>query len=299
MNIYTIIVSYNGIQWQDRCLGSLYKSNLKTHVIVIDNASTDNSVSHIKTNYPEVHLIEKVSNIGFAKANNIGIKKALENNADYVFLLNQDAWIEDDTLGELINAFIENDSVGIVSPIHLNGSNTGLDIGFTRCMGPDFISDTYMGNLRKYYSVPYVNAAAWMISRQCIEKIGGFDTLLFTHYGEDNNYCQRLQYHNLQLIINTKARIFHDREQRMTVYDDHREQWRKVLEWEELSEQWSDINNDYDFPQLRKRYRQKRMKSILLSNKTASEQYSQILNMITLVEQSRKINKAEGCHWIS
>ena len=299
MNIYTIIVSYNGIQWYDRCLGSLRKSNLKTNVIVIDNASTDASAGHIKANYPEVNLIANNSNRGFAKANNIGIKKAMENNADYIFLLNQDAWIEDDTIGELINTFKEKDSIGIVSPIHLNGSNTGLDIGFARCLGPDFISDAYLGKLRKYYSVPYVNAAAWMLSRQCVEKIGGFDTLLFTHYGEDNNYCQRLQYHKLQLIVNTQARIFHDREQRMSVYDDHREQWRKILEWEELAEQWSDINNDYDFCQLRKRYRQKRIKSILLGNKTASKQYTQILNTITNVEQSRKINKTEGRHWIS
>lgn len=299
MNIYTIIVSYNGIQWHDRCLDRLRKSNPKTNVIVIDNASTDNSVSQIKENYPEVYLIENNSNIGFAKANNIGIKKALENNADYVFLLNQDAWIEDDTLGELINTFKESDSVGIVSPIHLNGSNTGLDIGFTRCMGSDFISDAYMGELKKHYSVPYVNAAAWMLSRQCLEKIGGFDTLLFTHYGEDNNYCQRLFYHKMQLLINTKARIYHDREQRMSGCDNHREQWRKVIETEEIAEQWSDINIDYNFCQIRKRYRNKRLKALLMSNLTAAKQYTQILNTIASVEKSREINKTKGCHWIS
>ncbi len=286
------------MRWYERCLGSLRDSETSVETIVVDNASNDRTVEYIKKHFPDVHLIESVENLGFAKANNIGIRYALDYDADFVFLLNQDAWIEKDTLEKLISTFEETDAAGIVSPIHLNGCYTGLDIGFSKCMSLDFISDTYIGRIKKYYYVPYVNAAAWMLSRQCIEKIGGFDTLLFTHYGEDNNYCQRLQYHKLQLIINTQARIYHDREQRMAVYDDHRKQWQRVLEREELAEQWSDININYNFRQLKKSYRQKKMKSILLGNKTASEHYTQILNMLSLVEKSREINKAEGCHWI-
>lgn len=59
-----------------------------------------------------------------------------------------------------------------------------------------------------------VNAAAWLVSAACIKKVGGFDRLLFTHYGEDDNYCQRLEYHGFELIVNSQAIIYHDRENR-------------------------------------------------------------------------------------
>ena len=70
MKIFSIIVTYNGMRWYDRCLGSLRNSELPVETIVIDNASSDDSVNYIKANFPEVHLIESNENLGFAKANN-------------------------------------------------------------------------------------------------------------------------------------------------------------------------------------------------------------------------------------
>ncbi len=119
MKIYAIIVTYNGMHWYDRCLGSLRESEIPVDTIVIDNASSDDSVAYIKEHFPEVHLIESKENLGFAKANNIGMRKALDDGADYVFLLNQDAWVERNTLTELIKSFRDNDSVGIAAPITL------------------------------------------------------------------------------------------------------------------------------------------------------------------------------------
>ena len=94
MKIFAIVVTYNGMRWYDRCFGSLRNSDMPVETIVIDNASTDETVSYIKEHFHEVCLIESKENLGFAKANNIGIKRALDNGADYVFLLNQDAWVE-------------------------------------------------------------------------------------------------------------------------------------------------------------------------------------------------------------
>src|SRR5574344_2140153 len=101
LEIYAVVVAYNGMQWYDKCFGSLQASSVPVHTIVIDNASGDNTVAYIKEQFPNVHIIESKTNLGFAKANNIGIKYAMDNNADYVFLLNQDAWIEEDTLSVL------------------------------------------------------------------------------------------------------------------------------------------------------------------------------------------------------
>ena len=108
MKIYAIVITYNGKKWYDRCFGSLRDSEMPVETIVIDNTSTDDTIEYIKTHFPSVHLIESKENLGFAKANNIGIRYAIDNNADYVFLLNQDAWIENDTLTALLRTFEEN-----------------------------------------------------------------------------------------------------------------------------------------------------------------------------------------------
>lgn len=211
MKIYAIVVTYNGMHWYDRCIGSLQTSSVPMDIIVIDNASSDKSVEYIKEKFPDVHLIESKTNLGFAKANNIGIKIAIENGADYVFLLNQDAWIQPNTIHELVESSKKDDSIGIVSPMHLNGGGNQLDDFFTSCLPADCVSDMFLKTIKPEYETTFVNAAAWLITKQCINKVGGFDTLLFRHYGEDNNYCQRVNYHGFKIIINTKAFIYHDR----------------------------------------------------------------------------------------
>ena len=212
--IVAIIVTYKGYRWYDRCFTSLRHSNVPLQTIVVDNASNDGTVEYIREKFPEIFIIESKENLGFAKANNIGIKYALEDNADYVFLLNQDAWIEENTLTYLLQTFEDSTHVGIASPMHLNGSYTGLDREFCDYVGPEFISDLFLGKLQSYYKIPMVNAAAWLVSRECIQKVGGFDSSLFKHYGEDDNYAQRVLYHGMKIILNTKSTICHDREQR-------------------------------------------------------------------------------------
>ena len=93
MKIYTIIVTYNGLQWMDFCLGSLRASTVQTTPIIIDNNSSDKTVEYIRANYPECVILDNNKNLGFGRANNMGLSYALKNNADYVLLLNQDAAI--------------------------------------------------------------------------------------------------------------------------------------------------------------------------------------------------------------
>lgn len=110
MHIFVIVVSYNFERndWINQCLSSLQKSEIPLNIIVVDNNSTDNSVSIIKSKYPEVILFEQKENLGFAKANNIAIRYAYDNGADFVFLLNQDAWIEKDTVAKLVEVAEKN-----------------------------------------------------------------------------------------------------------------------------------------------------------------------------------------------
>ncbi|MCU4165567.1 glycosyltransferase family 2 protein [Carboxylicivirga caseinilyticus] len=211
--LYTIIVTYNGMQWIERCISSLLKSVLPTHILVIDNLSTDGTPDYIEQHFPQVDLIRSEQNLGFGKGNNIGMQKALEAAADYVFLLNQDAWIKADTLKVLVNAHKSNSEYGVLSPVHLNRMEDGLETKFAEYAGPEntngLLSDLTINKLKQVYTTKFVNAAAWLISLECLAKVGGFNPL-FPHYGEDEDYINRLHYWGFKVGIVPEARIIHD-----------------------------------------------------------------------------------------
>lgn len=218
MKIAVIIVTFNPEKWIEKCFSSIRNSNLELKTIVIDNNSSDNSTTRIKELYPEVTLLELDKNLGFGQANNIGIKKAYDEGANYFFLLNQDAWIQQDTVGKLITAHQKQKQFGILSPMHLNGNGDALDYNFSIFASPSrckkLFSDIFLDRTEdKIYKTDFINAAAWLISRDCIEKVGGFSPVFF-HYGEDDNYCQRVRFHKLSIGILPNAKIYHDRENR-------------------------------------------------------------------------------------
>lgn len=212
MTVVAIIVTYNGAKWIDKCLGSLHISTIPTEVIVIDNASTDNTVEVIENKYPSVTLIASASNLGFGKANNIGLKWAIDKNADYVFLLNQDAWIENDAIEKLIDIEKKNRQYGILSPFHLSYDGQKTETYFNDFVlnhyTKQFIEDLKTNTLKSVYSSQFIHAACWLLPINTIKTIGGFDPLFF-HYGEDNDYIQRLQFNNLLVGMVPNAKVYH------------------------------------------------------------------------------------------
>jgi GT2 family glycosyltransferase len=215
MKVFVVIVTYNGQKWVDHCIGKIKESQVNVTSIVIDNLSTDGTVAYIEENYPDVLLIKNHVNAGFGKANNLGIKKALELHADYIFLLNQDAWIEPDTIYLLVNQLEKNPTYGLLSPLHYNGNGTKLDFNFSYYINtsdtPELISDTFLNRRKSIYKTKFVNAAAWLLSVDCIKKVGLFDPL-FPHYGEDWDYINRIHYHGFDIGIVPDAVIYHDRD---------------------------------------------------------------------------------------
>jgi Predicted glycosyltransferases len=218
--IFVIIVTYKGQLWYDRCFSSFRESEIPLQTLVIDNASNDGTVEYIKEHYPEIHVIASEVNLGFGQGNNKGMRYALDHGADYVFLLNQDAWIEPNTLKDLIEIHTKNPEFGIISPMHLNADKTAIEKGLINYVAdlkitdPAWINDLYFGVIKEIYNTNYVNAAAWLLPRKTLETIGGFDPLFF-HYGEDDNYLQRVIYHGMKIGICPKVRVVHDTERRL------------------------------------------------------------------------------------
>ena len=215
-----------------------------------------------------------------------------------MFLLNQDAWIEVDTLDKLIKSFHKKKNIGIVSPIHMNGAGIALDKNFSIYMSSSFISDAYLGKLQPEYFVDYVNAAAWMINSQCLKKVGGFDTLLFTHYGEDNNYCQRLKYHKFKILINTQSIIYHDREKRGNEKDYRGAIWGKTHAHLGDKIALANINKDVNIDRLIATHKRSYKKNLLLCRHKRLKNLKIRITLYEQIKKSRYINTIGGCVWI-
>lgn len=204
MQLLVVIVTYNAMQWAKKCFDSLEASSITNDVFVVDNGSTDGTQEYIRSNYPSVIFKQSETNLGFGKANNIGLQYALDNNYDYVYLLNQDAWVMPDTFEKLINVQKDNPKYGILSPMQLEGNKKNFDKNFRnlvlyRPLNDDFpIDDLYFKNLKEVYEVDFVMAAHWLISADCLKKVGGFSPT-FPHYGEDNNFLQRARFYRYKI----------------------------------------------------------------------------------------------------
>ena len=204
--ILVIIVTFNGMRWLEKCIGSVRASTVPADILAIDNGSTDGSVEWLQGHGVEV--VRNSSNLGFGAANNIGLRRALEEGYSCAYLLNQDAWVRPDTFGKLISAF-EHGPYGILSPIQYDAGGKKMDKQFSkRCRRV-----IRRHNGETVVEVPFVMAAHWMISRGCLMKTGGFSPA-FTQYGEDDNYIDRARWYGWKCGVVPEAGAVHDRADR-------------------------------------------------------------------------------------
>ena len=150
--------------------------------------------------------------MGFGQANNLGMKIAIDENYDYVFLLNQDAWIEPDTIGSWVELSQQNPEYGVISPVHFNGQGSRLDSSFARYIGGKLPISSKKSAL---VEVTFINAAFWFIPVTVLRKVGGFSPLFF-HYGEDVDYIHRVRYYGYRVGYAPQTKGYHDRQDRPT-----------------------------------------------------------------------------------
>ena len=218
MKLLVIIVTYNAIQWIDKCLRSIVNSSVSADIFIVDNGSADGTQKYVKEHFPKVIFQQSETNLGFGMANNIGLQYAIDNNFDYVYLLNQDAWVFHNTFELLINISENNPQFGILSPMQMQANRHYMDNNFVRnvCFQIDrneFICDLYCKSLKNIYEVHGVMAAHWLISQQCLKLVGGFSPS-FPHYGEDDNWASRAIFWGFKIGIVPSAQAVHDRETR-------------------------------------------------------------------------------------
>ena len=212
--VCAIVVTYNGMRWVEKCLNSIIHSTIALDLYIVDNGSTDGTFEYLHKSEKCLSLHQTKENLGFGKANNLALKEAFGKGYDFFLLLNQDAWIENDVIENLIAKMKAEPLYGISSPLHYNGEGNSLDTLFESYLSriESYQQDLSTGSLKSVlYESKFINAACWLMSRKTLEKVGLFHPL-FDHYGEDDNYIDRLHYAELKLGIAPDSKAYHDRE---------------------------------------------------------------------------------------
>ena len=218
--VLVIVVSYNGMPWLDRCLGSVYPGAKTGHfapdLYVWDNDSTDGSADYVAKHFPGAHLVRSAENVGFAKANNMGFQYALDHGYDYVYLLNQDAWLAPGALEALVAAAEAHPDYAVLSPLQYQDGYQAFDPQFAKLyhgsvegMGPQTASEP-----DEVVEVKRIMAAHWLVPVGALKTVGPFEEELFPHYGQDDDWCNRVRYHGLKVGIVPDAKAVHDRARR-------------------------------------------------------------------------------------
>ncbi|MCL5113979.1 MAG: glycosyltransferase family 2 protein [Patescibacteria group bacterium] len=210
IDLSIVIVSYNAREFLLNCLLSIKKSvgNLKHEVIVVDNDSSDRSSEMVKNKFPSAVLIESKRNLGFSKANNLGVKKT---KGKYILFLNPDTLLRDDVLDKMVKFMDNHKSVG-VSTCKLVMPNGKLDDACHRGFPTPWNAFCYFSGLSKIFShsrifsgynlgfldlsktheIDACAGAFMLVRREAGEEISWWDEDYF-FYGEDLEFCYRLK----------------------------------------------------------------------------------------------------------
>ncbi len=215
MDSLIIIVNYNGKELLEKSLPSVVKYT-NADICVVDNNSTDDSLSFLKNNYPSIKLIESEENLGYGNAHNLALET--HPNYNYYVFMNNDITVTSNWLEEMIKVFNTKEGVGAVGPKILLSekkdekyliNSAGMDIN-KHLMAYDRYEGEY--DDEKYNTVEKVDGicgAVMLLSKEVIEKVKGFNPKMFLYYedvdlslrirdlGYDIYYCgNSVVYHN-------------------------------------------------------------------------------------------------------
>lgn len=204
-----IVINWNNARDTIKCVKSLASwGSLKPDIYVVDNASTDHSVQEIESRFPDITIIKSKKNLGFAGGNNLAIKKAMENGANEILLLNNDAEATDADISRMLATLRARLDIAVIGPRIRVGAAVlagGCDIGLN--MDTNIHWDPEMGvdGIKK---VEYVPGTAFMIRREAIEKVGLLDEEYFFS-GEIADLCRRIYDAGMVCCIDLGAEAIH------------------------------------------------------------------------------------------
>lgn len=212
-----IILNWNGLADTLDCIRSLQQLDYPNYeVVVVDNASTDNTVEVIKTDFPELTLIENEKNLGYTGGNNRGVHYALQGGADYILLLNNDTEVAPDFLSLLVEVAEADPLVGIAGPliyyydrpevIWSAGGTVNWQQGSTHMLGLDELDRGQFGSIP--WLVDFITGCALLIKSPVVKQIGPLDDRFFAYY-EDSEWGVRAAQAGFKSLLVPQAKIWH------------------------------------------------------------------------------------------
>jgi GT2 family glycosyltransferase len=197
-----IIVNWNGKKWLGKCLSSLTGQDFnRFEIVVVDNKSSDGSVSYIKDHFKNVRIIQNDKNFGFARANNIGIK---QSKGEYILLINSDTWVEKDFLVKIFNSY-KNHKCDVLGPTE------------TQYKSPKFTKYKYTIDVLGYPVMQtgkngrlfYIKGSCLFFQKQLYIDSKGFDNDFFMYF-EECDWFWRLQLLGKKIYQDENLFIYHD-----------------------------------------------------------------------------------------
>ncbi|MCX6744225.1 MAG: glycosyltransferase family 2 protein [Candidatus Parcubacteria bacterium] len=211
-----ILVNYNGKKYLPDCLASLCNLDYPQDdykIIFVDNASTDDSLAYAQNSFPSLEFIKNNENLGFAAGNNVGMARALAENFDYLFLINQDTISEKDILTKLIQLAETDPQIAAVQPrlmLHPDQDKINSLGNSIHYLGFGFSGGGYQefdGNLEPK-EIAYASGAAVLIKKEVLEKIGLFAADFFM-YHEDLDLGWRMRMAGYKIMLAPGAVVYH------------------------------------------------------------------------------------------
>jgi GT2 family glycosyltransferase len=202
------------------CLASLLAGTYKNlFVLVLDCQSTDGSVEAVRSVYPTVQVIGLAENRGYAGNNNVGIHAALEQGADWVFVLNEDTVLAPDAVERLVEVGAADSRIGIVGPLVYHHDEPGVIQSAGGRLTPNWGGEHIGQNEddRGQYSTPrpvdWISGCAILVRRAVIEQLGGIDERFFI-YWEETEWCIRAGQAGWTIVHVPASKIWHKGVQR-------------------------------------------------------------------------------------
>lgn len=214
-DISVITVNYNGLQDTWEMLASLqtHVHTVSYEIIVVDNGSRENEASLLQEHFPDITVIRSEKNLGFAGGNNLGIREA---RGKYIFLLNNDTLVEDDSLHFLFDTLEHNPQAAAVSPkIKFSVAPRNIQYaGFTPITKYTLRNEGigYNEPDEGQYDIPsstaFLHGAAMLVRREAIEKAGLMPEIYFLYY-EEMDWCSRMSREGYQLLYDPRCTVYH------------------------------------------------------------------------------------------
>ena len=211
-----IILNYKNSKDTIECVESLEKINYKNfNIIIVDNDSKDDSVEILRNHFKDKHIIlNSGKNGGFAYGNNIGIKYALENGADYVLLINNDTIVEDDFLNVLVETAEKDKGVAIATGLIMNYYDkskilyNGGEIDWNKFYGYHLNERENFNVISEEKEITFATGCLMLIRKDIFKNIGFLSEEYFMYY-EDVDFCAKVQNKGYKIVYNSNSKIYH------------------------------------------------------------------------------------------